>query len=165
MADPIADVVSALSILVTPNPVLNSGSPQAPSAWASGGATEASAFTPIQTLLGVLFSASSDMTTVGKSVNSALTSVANVVTQLANALATVSAAAGDVTSAMKGLQQALTMAQSLAPSSVSVVLTSGSQLFLQLQGLLTATGDVKLAAAELGELSQLLSTLAGLFPS
>jgi hypothetical protein len=80
-------------------------------------------------------------------------------------MASVTAAAGDVTGAMNGLQSALALAQSLAPGSSAVVLTSASSLFQQLQQLLTAAGSVEQAAAELAEFSQLLTGLAGLFPS
>lgn len=168
MSDPIQQVITALNFLVTPSPALNTGSPQAPSTWVGTGAPaagEGTVYSPIKTLLGVLFSASSDMTTVGKSVNTALGDVAGVVGQLATALGQVTAAAGDVTSAMNGLQSALALAQSLAPGSSTVVLTSASSLFQQLQQLLTAAGSVEQAAAELAELSQLLTGLAGLFPS
>jgi methyl-accepting chemotaxis protein len=168
MPDPIQQVITALNFLVTPSPALNTGTPQPVSTWVGSGALaagEGTVYTPIQTLLGVLFSASSDMTTVGKSVNTALGDIAGVVGKLATALGQVTAAAGDVTGAMNGLQSALALAQSLAPGSSSVVLTSASSLFQQLQQLLTVAGSVEQAAAELAELSQLLTGLAGLFPS
>jgi hypothetical protein len=168
MSDPIQQVITALNFLVTPAPALNSGSPQPVSTWVGSGAPaagEGTVYAPIKTLLGLLFIASSDMTTVGKSINTALGDVAGVVGQLATALGQVTASAGDVTGAMNGLQSALSLAQSLAPGSSSVVLTSASSLFQQLQQLLTTAGSVEQAAAELAELSQLLTGLAGLFPS
>jgi hypothetical protein len=168
MPDPIQDVITALNFLVTPSPALITGAPQSVSTWVGSGAPaagEGTVYAPIQTLLGVLFAASSDMTTVGKSVNTALSDVAGVVAKLATALGQVTAVAGDVTSAMTGLQSALALAQALAPGSSSVVLTSASSLFQQLSQLLTAAGNVQQAAAELAELSQLLTGLAALFPS
>ena len=168
MPDPIQQVITALNFLVTPAPALNTASPQPPSTWVGSGAQpagEGTVYSPIKTLLGVLFAASSDMTTVGKSVNTSLGDVAKVVGQLSTAMGQVTATAGDVTGAMTGLQSALALAQSLAPGSSRAVLTSASSLFQQLQQLLTVAGSVEQAAAELAELSQLLNGLAGLFPS
>lgn len=120
MSDPIQQVITALNFLVTPNPALNTGSPQPVSTWVGTGAPAAgdgTVYTPIKTLVGLIFSAS------------ALCS------------------------------------PFMAPGSSSVVLTSASSLFQQLQQLLAAAGSVEQAAAELAELSQLLTGLAGIFPS
>jgi hypothetical protein len=165
--DPLSPVIGALSLLVAPNPTLNTATPQNPSAWVGPSppppaATQESLYSAIQPLLGALFAVSSDMTTVGQGVNKALTDVAKVVATLATTLATVT---GDVGSAMSGLQQGLAMAQTLAPGSASVVLTSASSLFKTLQDLLSSVSSVDEAAAELAELSQQLTALAGLFPS
>ncbi len=165
--DPIAPVVTALSILVTPNPALASP-PQAPSVWEGNTATNGALYTPIQTLFNVVFKASSDMTTVSQGINTALTDVAKVITTIADNLSSVGSLT-DVTSAMSALQSSLALAQSLAPGSATTVLSSGSGLFQQLQNMLSAIGaaggTVQQAAAELAELSQQLTALAQLFPS
>ena len=163
--DPIAPVVSALSILVTPNPVPPSAAPYPPPGkWESGTATDGALYTPVQTLLGVLFAASPDMTTVGKGVNKALTDVAKVITTIADNLGAAGSLA-DVASAMTALQNSLALAQSLAPGSTTVVLSSASGLFQQLQQLLGAVGSIDQAAAELAQLAQQLKELAKLFPA
>jgi prophage DNA circulation protein len=163
--DPIAPVVSALSVLVTPNPAPPTSAPYpAPSVWESGTAANGTLYTPIQTLLGVLFSVSSDMTTVGKGINTALTDVANVVTTIADNLHTVGSLA-DVSSAMTALQNSLSLAQALAPGSTTAVLNSATGLFQQLQNLLSSVGSIDQAAAELAEFAQQLKALSQLFPS
>jgi methyl-accepting chemotaxis protein len=167
--DPIAPVVSALSVLVTPNPVPPTAAPYpAPSVWEGGTATNGTLYTPIQTFLGVLFHVSPDMTTVSKGINTALTDVAKVVTVIADNLANVGSLT-DVTSAMTALQNSLSLAQALAPGSTTAVLNSASGLFQQVQNLLSsiqaAGGTIGQAAAELAELSQQLTALAQLFPT
>jgi prophage DNA circulation protein len=166
--DPIAPVISALSVLVAPNPALATP-PQAPTAWAPPNtATQGNLYTPIQTLLGVIFTVSSDMTSVSQAVSTALTDVAKVISTIADNLPNVGSLT-DVTSAMTALQSSLSLAQSLAPSSTTVVLSSGSGLFQQLQNMLSAIGaaggTIQQASAELAELSQQLTALAQLFPS
>jgi hypothetical protein len=163
--DPIAPVVSALSVLVTPNPAPPTTAPYPPpSTWEGNTATNGTLYTPIQTLLGVLFSVSPDMNTVGKGINTALTDVAKVVTTIADNLATVGSLA-DVSSAMTALQNSLSLAQALAPGSTTAVLNSASGLFQQLQNLLSSVSTIDQAAAELAELAQQLKALAQLFPS
>lgn len=164
-ADPIAPVVKALSVLVTPNPAPPTTAPYPPpSTWEGNTATDGSLYTPIQTLLSVLFAASSDMNTVGKGINTALTDVAKVVTTIADNLHSVGSLA-DVTSAMTALQNSLSLAQALAPGSTTAVLNSASGLFQQLQNLLSNVSSIDQAVAELAELSQQLKALANLFPS
>jgi hypothetical protein len=163
--DPIAPVVAALSVLVTPNPPPPATAPYPPpSTWEAQTAKDGTLYTPIQTLLGVLFAVSSDMTTVGKGINTALTDVAKVVTTIADNLASVGSLA-DVSSAMTALQNSLALAQALAPGSTTAVLNSASGLFQQLQNLLSSVGSIDQAAAELAELSQQLTALSQLFPS
>lgn len=163
--DPIAPVVSALTVLVTPNPATVASPAQAPTAWEPPNtATNGSLYTPITALLGVLFTASPDMTTVGKGINKALTDVAAVVTKIADQLAALPSIT-DATNAMNALQSGLAMAQTLAPSSASAVLSSGSQLFQTLQNLLSSTGSIGQAAAEMAQLSQQLTALSQMFPS
>jgi prophage DNA circulation protein len=163
--DPIAPVVSALSVLVKPNPVPPTTAPYPPpSTWEANSATNGTLYTPIQTLLGILVSVSSDMNTVGKGVNAALTDVAKVVTTIADNLNSVGNLS-DVNSAMTALQNSLSLAQALAPGSTTAVLNSASGLFEQLQNLLSSVGSIDQAAAELAEFSQQLTALAKLFPS
>lgn len=163
--DPIAPVVTALSVLVKPNPAPPASAPYpAPSTWEGNTATNGTLYTPIQTLLGVLFSVSTDMNTVGKGVNKALTDVAKVVTTLADNLHSIGNLA-DANSAMTALQNSLSLAQALAPGSTTTVLNSASSLFQQLQNLLSSVGSIDQAAAELAEFSQQLTALAKLFPS
>jgi hypothetical protein len=164
-ADPIAPVVAALSVLVTPNPPPPAAAPYPPpSTWESQTATDGTLYAPIQTLLGVLFSVSSDMTTVGKGIHTALADVAKVVTTIADNLGAVGSLA-DVTKAMTALQNSLALAQALAPGASTAVLNSASGLFQQLQNLLSSVGTIEQAAAELAELSQQLTALSQLFPS
>jgi prophage DNA circulation protein len=167
--DPIAPVVSALSFLVVPNPPPPTTAPYPPpSTWEGNTATDGTLYTPIKTLLGVLFNVSPDMTTVSQGINTALTDVAKVITTIADNLANVGSLA-DVTKAMTALQSSLSLAQALAPGSTTVVLNSASGLFQQLQSMLSAIGaaggTIQQAAAELAELSQQLIALAGLFPT
>lgn len=163
--DPIAPVVNALSILVTPNPAPPTAAPYGPpSKWEGTSATKGSFYTPLQTLLGVLFSVSSDMNTVGKGINTALTDVAKVVTTIADNLASLSNIT-DAANAMTALQNSLSLAQALAPGSTTAVLNSASSLFAQLQNLLSSVSTIDQAAAELAELSQQLTALSELFPS
>jgi ABC-type transporter Mla subunit MlaD len=163
--DPIAPVVSALTVLVTPNPAAVTSPPQAPSAWEPPNtATDGSLYAPITALLDVLFAASSDMTTVGKGINTALTDVASVVTKIADQLAALPSIT-EATDAMNALQSGLALAQTLAPSSASAVLTSGSNLFQTLQNLLSATGSIDQSAAEMAQLAQQLTALSQMFPA
>src|SRR6266568_3002386 len=102
--DPIAPVVNALSFLVAPNPALPASSPFGPpSKWEGGSATKKPLYTPIQTLLGVLFAASTDINTVGKGVRAALAEVVKVVDAIADNLATLPSF-DDAKSAMTALQ-------------------------------------------------------------
>ncbi len=72
--DPIAPVISALGVLVTPNPAAAMG---APSQWEPpNNASDASLFSPIQTLLKLIFGASADIKTTGQAINKSLTDVA-----------------------------------------------------------------------------------------
>lgn len=161
-ADPIAPVINALSVLVTPNPAAATG---APSQWeAPHNATDASLFGPIQTLLTLIFGASTDIKTTGQAIHKSLTDVAGVVQSIADGLAGLPSAT-DAMNAMNALQQGLALAQTLAPGGASTVLSSGSALFTQVQNLLSATNDIGVAAAELAQLSQQLRELANLFPA
>ena len=58
--------------------------------------------------------------------------------------------------ALTGLQNGLAAAQALSPSSANTVLTSGSQLFAQLQQLLTYQTTVANAVSQLYQLNQQL---------
>lgn len=168
--DPIAPVITALSFLVTPNPATIAATPQPPSTWEGGAATDGSLYTPIQGLLSAVFSISA-LSSVGGAVNTALTDVAKVITTIADQLsnlATSLPAGASATDIMNGLQSALTLAGTMLPggatSAASSALSSAGQLFSTLQNLITAVGgDLAKAAAELAQLSQQLTALAALF--
>jgi hypothetical protein len=164
MPDPILDIINALSsVLVTPNPPITSATSGAVTQW-SGAATNGSAYTPIQTLLGVLFNASSDLTSASKSINSGLAEVVTVLNKLATALAALPSAA-DAATALSGLQQALALASTLAPGAAAPVISSGSALFTQLSSLLSSVPSPQHAADELAALAQQMTALAALFPT
>jgi uncharacterized membrane protein len=165
--DPIGPVVQALSVLVAPNPALNTGSPQPPSTWTSGSstATDGTLFTPAQALLGVLFGLSSDMTSVGNAINGGLTGVATAIAGIANQIGGLASIETEATQAFDALKTVLGLAQAVAPSSASGVLQSASGLFDQLNSVITALGSIGVAAAELAELSQQLTAAAPLFPA
>jgi len=165
--DPIGPVVQALSVLVAPNPALNTASPQPPSTWTGGSnaATDGTLFTPAQALLGVLFGLSSDMTSVGNAINTGLTDTANVIASIADQLGSLASIETQATGAFSALQTVLSLAQSVAPSSATGVLASASGLFDQLQSVIKALGSIGVAAAELGELSQQLTAASPLFPA
>lgn len=172
ISDPIAPIVQALSVLVAPNPILNTTSTSVPpvSTWLGTGsgtppaATDGTLYTPVQTLLGVLFGASTDLTSLGNGIYSALNDVANVIATIANELDSLQSVQQEATSALNALGTVLSLAQALAPSSASSVLQSASGLFQQLQNLLSILGSIDVAAAELAELSQQLTAAAPLFP-
>ena len=168
--DPIANAISLLAVLVTPNPAPTSPV-QGPSTWVGSGqiASTTSLDGTIGTFVGLIFHASSDMLTASKDINAALTTVANVVGTIATKMPSTATALTDVNNAMTALQNSLSLAQSLAPAGATVVLNSASGLFQQLQAQLsaieTAGGSIDDAVAELAQLSQLLTSLAGLFPT
>ena len=166
-SDPIAPIVQALSVLVAPNPPLSTTNPQPITTWTDGTnlATDGTLYTPVQTLLGVLFGASADLTSLGNGVNTALTDVAKVTAKIADQLGSLQSVEQDATNALSALQTVLSLAQAFAPSSGSNVLQSAGGLFQQLQNLLSIAGSIEKAAAELAELSQQLTAAAPLFPS
>ncbi len=166
MPDPILEIVNALStVLVSPNPAIPTtvAGAQNPSAW-SIAATDGAAYTPIQTLLGVLFHASPDLTTASKTINAGLAEVVTVLNKLATALYGLPSTT-NAGSALSGLQQALTLASTLAPASAVPVINSGSALFTQLSGMLSAVPSPQVAADELAALAQQMTALAALFPT
>jgi hypothetical protein len=111
--------------------------------------------------MNLVYGASSDLKTVGNDLSDALTKVAGVVKTLADGLTSITQTETEVADALSALQQALALAQTLAPGSTTTVLTSGSQLFTQLQNLLSTPGmTIAQAAAELAQLSQQLTTLS-----
>jgi hypothetical protein len=165
-SDPIATIVQAISILVAPSPALNTANPQASTIWTDGSnvATDGTLYAPVQALLGVLFGASDDLTSVGKSVNTGLVEVADVIATIAKEFSILASVKAEATSAFSALQTILTLAQTIAPSSATGVLQSAGRLFQQMQSLISALSSIELAAAELGELSQQLKAAAPLFP-
>ena len=172
--DPIANAIWLLAILATPNPPPNSALP--PTAWVgstapSSGATRTQPlYDTIQSFLGVIFTASPDMKTASSDIKSALADVANVLGAIATNIPTTGTVLTDFNNAMTALQESLALAQSLAPSSATAVLTSASGLFQRLQAQLTAiantpaAGAINQVVAELAQLSQLITALADLFP-
>jgi hypothetical protein len=160
--DPFKPVIKALAVLATPNPTMDldnpPANPQGPTVWENSNATGTGVLTVIALLMQQLYTASTDMHKVGVDISTALDQVVAVVNKLADALGGLNV--NDVTNAMDGLQQALAMAQTLAPGSGGTVLDSGSKLFKQIQDLLTATNSIALSAAELAQLGQLLKLLS-----
>jgi hypothetical protein len=167
--DPLAPVIQALSVLVAPDPPLNRASPQQPGTWTGGSntATDGTLYTPAKALLGVLFGASADLTSLGNSINTGLTDVATVIASIAGQLGSLAAVEAQLTGptgALTALQTVLGLAQMVAPSSTTGVLQSAEGLFQQIQSIIAAY-SLAGAAAEMGELSQQLTAAAPLFPA
>ena len=170
--DPIAIAIQLLSVLVTPNPAAT-GSGQTPNLWTDGSnkAGTTSLFTTIQGFISAILPAQ-----ISNQINSALMtaskSVAAIATALGNVATSGNSKLSDISAAMTALQNALSLAQSLAPAGAAVVLTTGSTLFQNIESQLTAlestAGDttqaITDAANDLAQLSQLLAGLAALFP-
>jgi hypothetical protein len=127
--DPLAPVIQALSVLVAPDPPLNRAGPQQPGTWTGGSntATDGTLYTPAKALLGVLFGASADLTSLGNSINTGLTDVATVIASIAGQLGSLAAVEAQLTGptgALTALQTVLGLAQMVAPSSTTGVLQS-----------------------------------------
>src|ERR1700761_659981 len=157
MEDPIGDAIQALNVLIVPTPA-GTGSP-----------TETPLFTTIQTLVHAIFNASPSMKTVSSDITGALTEAATVISAIAKAMQTSTGSLSDIGSAMTGLQNILSMAQSLAPAGTSVVLNSASTLFQNIENQLTALAgeagqSMATAGTELAQLAQLITGLSALFP-
>ena len=165
--DPIAPVIQAISILVAPNPALNTASPQPPSTWTGGAnaASDGTLFTPAQVLIGLLLGASDDLASLGDGINSSLTGAASALSSLAGEIGNLATVETDATTAFTALQTVLGLAQGIAPSSATGALASVSALFQQIQSLISAFPNLGVAAAELAELSQQLTAAAPLFPT
>jgi hypothetical protein len=154
--DPIKDVITALSGIVTPT------------ADGTGSPTTTPLYGTIQTLVQAIFGISA-LQPVSTDVKNALTSAASVMTSIATAVKSSTGSLSDVGGVMTGLQNALSMIQSLAPAGTAVVLNSASSLFQTLQQQLTALAadagnTVATAATELMQLGQILTSLVALFP-
>jgi hypothetical protein len=160
MSNQISDAVTALSALAAPNPATINSPPQPPSTWENASATGTNLLTTTAQLMGVLYGASPEMKTVGSDLSTALADVATVVQQIADQLSSLAAQGTDISSAMAALQKGLALAQTLAPGGGSTVLSSGSQLFGQIQNLLTDLGSAAAAAAVLAQLDQQLTLLS-----
>jgi len=157
MADPIGDAIQALNVLLVPT------------ADGAGSPTETPLFTTIQTLVQAIFNASPSMKTVSSDITGALTEAATVISAIAKAMQTSTGSLSDIGSAMTGLQNILSMAQSLAPAGTSVVLNSASTLFQNIENQLTALAgeagqSMATAGTELAQLAQLITGLSALFP-
>jgi transposase len=88
---------------------------------------------------------------------------------IAEAMQTSTGTLSDIGSAMTGLQNILSMAQSLAPAGTSVVLNSASTLFQNIENQLTALAgeagqSMATAGTELAQLAQLITGISALFP-
>ena len=150
-ADPIAPVVTALNAIAT---ATHTDSGTEATDWKNGNATPSSVASVVAILIQALYKASPDMKSVGTDIENALTEVSNVVGAIADQFVTLAGEGTDITSALTGVQNGLALAQTLAPTSATTVLSSGSQLFQQLQQLLAATDDLNTAATELYQLNQ-----------
>jgi hypothetical protein len=164
--DPLAPVVQALSFLAAPKPPLNSP-PQTPDTWTSGSntATDGTLYTPAQVLLGLILGASSDLTSLGNGINSALTGLAAALASLAGDIGQLATVETDAKTVLNGLNLVLSMAKGFAPVAAASTLQSASALFGQLETLLTDLPDLGVAAAEMAEISQQLTAAAPLFPA
>ena len=170
LPDPLAPVIQALSVVVTPNPNpnLKTASPlPPPSTWTGGSnqATDGAIYTPLQVVLALFFGLSSDLTSVGQAINTALTDLAGALSGVADNVNSIASTVADAKSAFQGIQTILGLAQMLAPTSANGVLKSASGLFNQLESLLDALSSIGIAADEVAELSQQLTGAAPLFPS
>lgn len=152
--DPIKDVISELSGIVATD---GSGTMVA----------QQPLYGTIQNLVQAIFGISA-LQPVSTDIKSALTSASSVMTSIATAVKSSPGSLSDVGGVMTGLQNALSMLQSLAPAGTAVVLNSASSLFQTLQQQLNylagqgaSLGD---AATELTQLSQILTLLVALFP-
>jgi len=193
--DPIATIVTGLTFIAAPNPVPApaAGSFAPPDAYASPNDATPGAVSPIifTTLLGGLGGIAAiqpEIQDIYTAIGSALTPVASGIMSIATALNSIEAqltggvTINDVTDAISGLQGALALAQSIAPSSASStgqspsnVLTSISGLLGQVQTMLTAiinaattagtdlTQVLPQAASEMASLSQQLSYIGQQF--
>jgi len=140
-----------------------------PTADGTGAPTETALFGTIQTLVQAVFNASSDLKTVSGDIKSALTSAATVMNVIGSAIKSSTGSLADVGRVMSGLQNTLSMLQSLAPSGAAMALNSASSLFQTIQGQLNALAaeagsDMATAATEIAQLAQILTALVALFP-
>jgi hypothetical protein len=168
--DPIAPVIQTLSIVVTPNPnpdlkTVNPLPP--PSTWTGGSnqATDGTLYTPLQVVLSLFFGLSSDVTSVGQAINTALIDLATALAGIADDVNSVAGIQAEIQSAFQALQTILGLAQTMAPTSANRVLKSVGSLFQQLENLAGALPNLGVAADEFAELSQQLAGAAPLFPA
>lgn len=145
--DPISLAVSTLSNIATPQETGGS--------YAGGTATGTTIALPLGTLISTVFPSGTDAGTVIGEIGTALNDVSTVVNTLASQLNSLTSFGSDV-AVLTGLQNGLAAAQALSPSSANTVLTSGSQLFAQLQQLLTYQTTVANAVSQLYQLNQQL---------
>ncbi|MCP3711113.1 hypothetical protein M3I54_29755 [Paraburkholderia sp. CNPSo 3274] len=152
-ADPIQPVVQSLENTIATPQTSSGADPNAASSWKSGTATPGTVLPAIATLMQVLYAASGDMASLGKSISSALSEVTAVIRAIADQLPTLGAGAADP---MQQLQQALQLAQTLSPTGPVVVLNSAGTLFGQIQQLLADTNQ---GAIDLYQLAQQLDLI------
>jgi hypothetical protein len=156
-ADPIQQAVNALTDPATGLFKLPGGN-----APAQPGAL----YPQVQPFVNAIFS-TSQLKSVSQQINTALIDAANVVGAIATAMTGIGSTIGSVPAAMTALQNALSLAQSLAPAGSAAVLTSGGTLFQTVESQLTDLGaatSTEQAATELSNLKLLLTALADLFP-
>jgi hypothetical protein len=154
MADPtdtVQTVVDALKGTIAAP--ASSGAGTNPGDWQTGPATPGPLIAPIATLMGVLYGASPDMQTTGKSIADGLNEVIVVIRAIASQMTTLTAGAAD---GMQALQNALTLAHTLSPTGPAVVLDSASGLFGQISQLLA---DPTKGAIALYQLAQQLDLI------
>lgn len=156
MADPtetVQSVVDALKGTIAAPALVAGGNGSDPAAWKAGPATPGALMQPIAGLMGVLYGASTDMQTTGKSIADALSGVIAVIRAIADEMTKLTSSAAN---GMQSLQNALTLAHTLSPTGPAVVLDSASGLFAQIQQLLA---DPTKGAIALYQLAQQLDLI------
>lgn len=163
MDDPILDIVNALTFLVTPSPAVPTTTAVDPGSWTAA-PPPGTAYSDVKTLLNVIFTASPDLTTVSKTINGGIGDVVPILNKIASALYGLSATT-TAASALSGVQQALSLASTLAPGAAAPAISSGSALFTQLSAMLQKVPNPQIAADEIAALAQQMTALAALFPT
>ena len=156
-SDPIENAITLLGVLATPT---GDG---------TGSASTTLIYNNIQIFTKNIFSISADTIAVCNDINTALTDASNVLGKISTSIGSAGSLT-DVSSAMTALQNTLSLLQTMAPAGTAVVFNSAGGLFQAIQSQLTALSsagvtDIAVAAKELAQLAQLLTSLAGLFPT
>jgi hypothetical protein len=156
--DPIQQVIAVLTDPTTGLFTLPAG---------TGPVGQGPLYSNVEPFVNAIFS-TSQLQSVSQQINTALAEAATVVGAIASAMSGIGGTIGNVPAAMTALQNALSLAQSLAPAGTAAVLTSGSTLFQTIQTQLSDLGSTTApaqAAQELTNLQRLLTGLAAMFPT